>query len=140
MNFLCFYDYSKKELRTIDTGMMVLSNLPGSQEEHNSLEPLRSPMQMTFLRISSHISDSTKMTIHSSQIFLETKEMDSNHHSQAETTMDLVVSAGWEALEASVDLVDQAIITTCLQDLADLAVPTTCLAGLEEQTTISSVI
>lgn len=140
MNFLCFYDYSKKELRTIDTGMMVLSNLPGSQEEHNSLEPLRSPMQMTFLRISSHILDSTKMTIHFSQISLEIKEVDSNssnHHNQAEATMDLVVL---EALEASVDLVDQAIITTCLQDLADLAVPTTCLAGLEEQTTISSVI
>lgn len=130
---------SKKEQHTIDTDMKVLNNLKGSQE-HNSLELLRSPMQMTFLRISSHISDSTKMTIHSSQIFLETKEMDSNHHSQAETTMDLVVSAGWEALEASVDLVDQAIITICLEDLVDQATTTTtCLEGLAEQTTICSV-
>ena len=132
---------SKKEQHTIDTDMKVLNNLKGSQE-HNSLELLRSPMQMTFLRISSHISDSTKMTIHSSQISLEIKEMDSNssnNHNQAETIMDLVVSVGLEALEVSVDLADQAIITTCLEDLVEQAITTTCLEGLAEQTTICSV-
>ena len=107
---MCLFVFnSKRELLTIDMDMKVLSNPKDLEVQISVDSPL--PMQMIFSRISSLISDSTKMMIRSSPISLEIKEVanNSNRHNlpplQAET-MDLVASVVLEALE---DLVDSEV-------------------------------
>jgi len=116
--FISFY--SKRELHMIDMDMKVLNNPKDSKVE--ILVDSHSPMQMIFSRISSLISDSTKMMIRFSPISLEINNNNRHPHLQAET-MDLVVSV---VLEVLVDLVDSEAkmdkIMICLEDLVDSVV------------------